>query len=90
MNARIVLRMAKINEPKAAVPEWYQHEATKLFKTVLFPISDLFLAKYHLKNGYLDGHLLIKSRKIVKQSYLATIAVNTGSSTRGESNERRK
>ena len=46
--ARIVLIIAIINEPKAAVPQWYQAPCLKLQITVLLPILPLSLVKYHV------------------------------------------
>merc|ERR1719271_2333443 len=46
--ALIVLMMAMMRLPKAAVPQWYQAPCLKDQITVLFPILPLSLVKYHV------------------------------------------
>merc|ERR1719421_2749011 len=46
--ALMVLIIAIISEPKAAVPQWYQAPCLKLQITVLLPILPLSLVKYQV------------------------------------------
>merc|ERR1719482_39316 len=46
--ARIVFMMAIINEPKAAVPQWYQAPCRNDQMTVELPILPLSRVKYHV------------------------------------------